>query len=240
MKKTLLATAFLGTLLVSCGDDKKESSEEKEKMCHTFDGVKAPCKDVEAVEKLEDLARELVEYSSYDEISYADAIATNEEIFKKMEPLLPSMEAIIKIDEKHTEERYVKLIAEARANMEEYKNILSDLENMEISATYEQDPVFEDELDEMIRFKNTSSQAISYLGGTMTYLDSAGNVLAEDEIGLYDFHFEPKSETGMAPGYEGVSDNGINCDKEKRALIHSIDIKIDEIKYYDPETEKDL
>ena len=65
----------------------------------------------------------------------------------------------------------------------------------------------------------------------MQYLDADGNVLCEGDIGLYSFHFDSEMKDGIPSGYEGVSDQGIACDKEKREKIHSVTIKIDEIRY---------
>lgn len=238
MKKTILATAVLSTLFASCGsDDKKDGSEDKEKMCKTYKGVEAPCKVIEDLDKLDEMSFDLVDYSPSENIGYAEAIAKNEEVFKQMEPLQASLEAMIKISPEYAEENYIERIEEYRAETEDYKKIIEDLKTLEFSASYEQDPVFEDKKDEMIRFKNTTDNTISYMAGSMRYLDSAGNVLAEDDIAYYDFHFEPERKTGLEPGYEGYTDNGINCDKEKRELIHTIELTIDEIRYFKPEEE---
>lgn len=232
MKKNLILGAFIGaSLLMSCGGEKKEG-EETAKKCKTHSGVEADCADIEAAKQVEELSHGFVSTSLLSSEEKEAAIKTNEGILEKMEPLMASLEKIIEIDPKEATELYVEDIAKVKKDIADHKQMAEDLKNISISASWEQDPKFPKEKDVAIRFKNTSTKPITYLGGKMTYLDAEGNVLAEGEIGLYSFHFEPKIEGDQLPaGYEGVSDHGINVEKEKRKLISTITIEINEIRY---------
>jgi hypothetical protein len=237
MKKSLVfATLITGMLLTACGGEEK--TEEKEaKKCETNGGEKVACEDMEAIEKVDEMSSELVRLGIGDGFDYAKAIETNEAIFKKMEPHMAALERVLEADPTEKESYYVEAIENAKANTEQYKNIIADLKTISISASWGQDLVFEDEMGLTINFKNNTSNVITYLGGTMAYLDAEGNKLVEDEIGLYSFHFKPKNEDGMPAGFEGVSDHGINATKEQLELIDSVTISIVEIRYPDPESD---
>ncbi|MFT6503750.1 MAG: hypothetical protein ACJASQ_003888 [Crocinitomicaceae bacterium] len=229
MKKPIILTVFATALLLSsCGGD-SSSTESDEAQCETPGGKKVSCEDIENIEKLEDLSIGFVS-TVIGETKYAEYIATNEAILKEMEPLMASMANVIKADPLEKEAYYATEIEEGKANVAMWKQVLVDLEAITISASYEQDPMFPKELDEMIRFKNTTSSNINYLGGTMTYFDKDGAEIISGDVGMYVFHFDPEVET-MAPGYEGTSDMGVNMTKEQRATISSITIEIDEIRY---------
>jgi hypothetical protein len=234
MKKQLLLLSIVSTaFMISCGEEKKEEPK-KEKTCKTYNDVKVDCADMENVEKLEELAFSFGDLDFAAGVGYAEVIAINEPILGEVEPLLPSLEKVLQADPEMAEDYFVTTIAEAMVEVEHYKTALVDLENLVITASWEQDPLFADEMDVMVRFTNTSTKPIGYLRGFMTYLDAEGNVLVEGDVAMYGFHFTPKLETegDLIPvGYEGYTDMGLNLDKEKRALISTITFELIEVRY---------
>lgn len=227
MKKPLILAVFATSiLLTSCGGG-ADSADSGEK-CESNGGKEVSCKDLENSKKLDDMSMDLV--TNLMGTTYAEAIETNEAIFEKMKPLMSSMENVIKADPAEKEEYYVETIESAIANVATWKQILSDIETIEITASWEQDPVYPKEMDLAVRFTNNTSSNIDKLGGVMTYYDTDDVVIIEGPIEFYTFTFEPEVKS-MTPGYEGFSDHGLNMTKEQRATISTVTIKLDEISY---------
>lgn len=234
MKKQLLLLSIASVaFMTSCGEEKKEEPK-KEKTCKTYNDVKVDCADMENVEKLEELAFSFGDIDFTAGIGYAEVVAINEPILAEIEPMLPSLAKVLEADPAMAEDYFVGKINDAQIETEDYKLAILDLESLVFNASWEQDPLFADEMDVMVRFTNTSTKPISYLSGFMTYLDAEGNVLVEGDVTMYGFHFSPKIETegDLIPvGYEGYSDMGLNLEKEKRALISTITFKLKEVRY---------
>lgn len=231
MKNQLVMLSLAcAALVTSCGAE--EVKEEKVKTCKTFNKVEVDCADMDNVRKLEELAFTFGDLDFAAGIGYAEVIAINEPIFEEMEPMMPSLNKVIEADPAMAEEYFNNIISEELVKIEQYKKALIDLESLEVKASWEQDPLFADEMDVMVRFTNTSTQGISLLRGFMTYLDAEGNVLVDGNVTIYPFHFEPKIEGELIPvGYEGYCDMGLNLDSEKRTLISTITFKLNEINY---------
>ena len=234
MKKQFALVAIAcATLITSCGGEEKKEEKETVKTCKTYNKVDVPCEDMDNIMKIEELVFTFVRLDQTAGIGYAEVIAANDAIFAQIEPLMPSLAKVLEADPEMATEYFVEELELTKKENEDYKTVLTDLENLVVKATWEQDPIFPKEMDIMVRFTNTSTKPIGYMKGMMTYLDAEGNVLVEGEVGMYPFHFTPKieGEGGIPVGYEGTCDMGLNLEKEKRGLISTITFKLNEVRY---------
>ena len=232
MKKTLILCLVLATVLVSCGDDKDKKDEKKVKTCKTENDVEVSCEDMKALIKLEE---DFLEFHTgiLVDIDYEGAIAENDALFATVEELMPAIERLMEKDPDLSESYFaIENLFYAKAETERYKQALADIEVLEISAAWDQDPLFEDEMATIVTFKNTSNSDIERVAGIITYYDAEGNVIDEGDIDFYAFHFEPEPEDDiMRPGYEGFADRGLGLEEDQEARIDSIDIKLNIIQY---------
>lgn len=228
MKKIVLPITAAFLLLASCGGEETKK-EEKAKTCESYNDVEITCEDAEALKEIETAVDELLNLEDTDKEAY---ITQAESIMAKIDPKMDAYERIVAADPLMAEEYSYTKIKSTREEISDYKQEKEDLMNMQISASWEQDPKFKDEMDVMVRYKNTSSKDINNLNGHMKYLDADGNLLCEDDVVIYAFNFNEKPGDFIPAGFEGTSDKAINCEKEKRALIDSISLTITGISYY--------
>jgi hypothetical protein len=222
MKKIgYLALFSAGILMTACGGEEKK---DEKKTCKTPNDVEANCEDVEALKKIEKLSDGLKTYSPNDGISCAEYISQNEAAIKELEPLMKNLENIVKADPDMKDEYSVSKIFDVMSDMEMCNNMIADMAALEIETSWADNDV-------VVNVKNGTENVIAYIGGNMKYLDADGNVLAEDKVGLYSFHFDSELKDGLPVGFEGTSDHGINCDKDKRGSIATVTLEVTQIRY---------
>lgn len=217
--------------MTSCGEKAETTTEAK--TCTTINKVTIDCGDLETLKEIEKISSDLESMTMLTPENTALAAEKNTEILALIDPLMAVLEKAIEADPKLKEEFYVEKIYDAKKGLANYNQALEDIKNLEISASWGPDPKFPKDKSVTVKFKNTSTRAIKQLSGVMTYKDAAGTVLAEANVVFYSFHFTPSAEDSLAPGYEGTSDLGINCDKDKRPSIATVELVINAISYVD-------